>query len=143
MDCSAAPGHYAESSEQLQRAQQLRQQKLRHVVRSEQGLGASGELFFRNDARPAESIQKPAVRSPQGRAFRAPSANINKRMDNNDAVANKSGENPNASEILYTRRNNRKGKAKSDDDAQGREIQETAETSSFVKDRSTYNGYVD
>ena len=138
VDCNSAPEHYAESSEQLQRAQRLRQTKLRHVVRSEQGFGASGELFFRNDARPAESIQKPAVRLPQGRAFRAPNSKINKRMDNNDDDVNRSGENSNASEILYARRNN---KNQNENQPQGREIQETAETSSFVKDRSTYNGY--
>jgi hypothetical protein len=142
VDCNSAPEHYAESSEQLQRAQRLRQQKLRHVVRSEQGFGASGEIFFRNDARAAESIQKPAaVRLPQGRSFRAPNSNINKRMDNNADDANKSGENPNASEILYARRNIRKGKSNDDEEAKGREIQDTAETASFVKDRSTYNGY--
>lgn len=111
-------------------------------MRSEQGFGASGEIFFRNDARPAESIQKPAaVRLPQGRAFRAPNLKINKRMDNNDDDANKSGENLKASEILYTRRNNRKGKANDENEAKGREIQETAESASFVKERSTYNGY--
>lgn len=142
VDCNSAPEHYAESSEQLQRAQRLRQTKLRHVVRSEQGFGASGEIFFRNDARPAESIQKPAVHLPQGRAFRAPNSKINKRMDNNDDVANKSGENRSASDILYTRRNNRKGKEnKNENDSKGKEIQETAETASFVNDRSTYNGY--
>lgn len=59
-------------------------------------------------------------------------------MDNNDDVANRSGENSNASEILYTRRNDRKGKS---NEAKEKEIQETAETSSFVKDRGTYNGY--
>lgn len=65
-------------------------------------------------------------------------------MDNNDDVANKSGENLNASEILYTRRNIRKGKVNNnnnENEEKGREIQETAETASFVKDRSTYNGY--
>lgn len=64
-------------------------------------------------------------------------------MDNNDDVANKAGENLNASEILYTRRNNRRGKvnSNSENEEKGREIQETAETASFVKDRSTYNGY--
>ena len=142
VDCNSAPEHYAESSEQLQRAQRLRQTKLRHVVRSEQGFGASGEIVFRNDARPAESIQKTAVHLPQGRAFRAPNLKINKRMDNNDDDANKSGENPKASDVLYTRRNNRKGKEiKNEDETKGKEIQETAETASFVSDRSTYNGY--
>lgn len=64
-------------------------------------------------------------------------------MDNNDDVVNRSGENPNASEILYARRSNRNGKAVAAvaDEPEGREIQETAESSSFVKDRSTYNGY--
>lgn len=142
VDCSAAPGHYAESSEQLQRAQRLRQQKLRHVVRSEQGFGASGEIFFRNDARPAESIQKPAVHLPQGRAFRAPNSKINKRMDNNEGgdASKPAGENANASETLYARRNNRKEDA-NENDSKGKEIQETAETASFVKNRSAYNGY--
>ncbi|CAG9805200.1 unnamed protein product [Chironomus riparius] len=134
VDCNAAPDHYAESSEQLQRAQRLRQQsqKLRHVVQSDLvGFGTSGEVFFRNDARAAESIQKPTVRLPQGRAFRAPSK-LSKRMDNNDGTddANKQKENLDASEILYNRRNN-KNKEK-----EGREIQETAETSSFVNNKN-------
>jgi hypothetical protein len=153
VDCNSAPEHYAESSEQLQRAQRLRQSKLRHVVRSEQGFGTSGEIFFRNDARPAESVQKPAaVDFPhQGRAFQ-PAANskINKRMDNNvnNNEANKSGENLSASEILYSRRNGKTNKSKTgraisgaEDELKSREIQDTAETSSFVKDKSTYTGY--
>lgn len=62
-------------------------------------------------------------------------------MDNNDDVVNRSGENPNASEILYARRSSRNGKVAKTDESEAREIQETAESSSFVKDRSTYNGY--
>ncbi|CRK98965.1 CLUMA_CG012040, isoform A, partial [Clunio marinus] len=143
VDCNSAPTHYAESSEQLQRAQRLRQTKLRHVVRSEQGFGASGEIFFRNDARTAESIQKTAaVRLPQGRALRAKNVKINKRMDNNSDDENRSDEHSNASEILYARRNSRKGKKVQDDsEEKGKEIQDTAETSSFVKDKTVYNGY--
>ncbi|XP_070509775.1 uncharacterized protein thw isoform X2 [Chironomus tepperi] len=134
VDCNAAPDHYAESSEQLQRAQRLRQQsqKLRHVVQSDLvGFGTSGEVFFRNDARAAESIQKPTVRLPQGRAFRAPSK-LSKRMDNNDGTddANKQKDNLDASEILYNRRNNK------NKDKEPREIQETAETSSFVNNKN-------
>lgn len=95
------------------------------------GFGTSGEVFFRNDARAAESIQKPTVRLPQGRAFRAPSK-LSKRMDNNDGTddANKQKENLDASEILYNRRNNK------NKDKEAREIQETAETSSFVNNRN-------
>lgn len=62
-------------------------------------------------------------------------------MDNNDDDANKPGENSNASDILYSRRNIRKEKTKSENEAKEKEIQDTAETSSFVKDKSTYNGY--
>lgn len=61
-------------------------------------------------------------------------------MDNNADDAKKSGENSNASEILYAARNNRKGKS-DEDEVKEKEIQDTAETASFVKDRSTYNGY--
>lgn len=137
VDCNSAPEHYAESSEQLHRAQRLRQQKLRHFVRNEQGLGTSGELFFRNDARPAESMQKPTVRLPQGRPFRAPNSKINKRMDELNVETHQSAENPDASEFLYMRRG-RKGKAS---EVKDKEIQDTAETSSFVSDKNSFNGY--
>jgi len=98
------------------------------------GFGTSGEVLFRNDARAAESIQKPTVRLPQGRAFRAPSK-LSKRMDNNDGTddANKQKENLDASEILYNRRNNK------NKDKDAGEIQETAETSSFVSKRNNIN----
>lgn len=147
MDCNAAPNHYAESSEQLQRAQRLRQQsqKLRHVVQSELGFGTSGEIFFRNDARTAESNQKPTVRLPQGRSFRAPNSKLNKRMDNNNAAAvdstadasrddaTKQKANLDASEVLYSRRNSRKKEREQQPvpTGDGKEIQETAETSNF------------
>lgn len=109
------------------------------------GFGTSGEVFFRNDARTAESIQKPTVRLPQGRAFRAPNSNskLNKRMDNNAAVdasstangdagddANRRKENLDASEVLYSRRNNRQKEKDVNNNGKndGKEIQETAET---------------
>lgn len=107
------------------------------------GFGTSGEVFFRNDARTAESIQKPTVRLPQGRAFRAPnSKNLNKRMDNNNAVGNgdagddakiQQKENLDASEVLYSRRNNNRQKEKDEMNNEGKEIQETAETNNGNK----------
>ncbi|KAG5681443.1 hypothetical protein PVAND_010879 [Polypedilum vanderplanki] len=135
VDCNAAPHHYAESSEQLQRAQRLRQQsqKLRHVVQSELGFGTSGEVF-RNDARAAESIQKPTVRLPQGRAFRAPNSKLNKRMDNNEQADDANRQSLDASEILYNRRNARKEKTN-----EPKELQETAESASFVNNKNGYN----
>lgn len=118
------------------------------------GFGTSGEVFFRNDARTAESIQKPTVRLPQGRAFRAPNSKLNKRMDNNAAAtagigdggddAKRQRENLDASEVLYSRRNNRQ-KEKDGVNNDGKEIQETAETNngnkgySYPKPESGYH----
>lgn len=121
-------------------------------MHSELGFGTSGEVFFRNDARTAESIQKPTVRLPQGRAFRVPNSKLNKRMDNNaDAGIGDGGddakrqrENLDASEVLYSRRNNRQ-KEKDGVNNDGKEIQETAETSngnkgySYPKPESGYS----
>lgn len=106
------------------------------------GFGTSGEVFFRNDARTAESIQKPTVRLSQGRAFRAPNSKLNKRMDNNAADvagigdggddAKKQRENLDASEVLYSRRNNRQ-KEKDEVNNDGKEIQEVAESNNSNK----------
>jgi hypothetical protein len=81
VDCNSAPSHYAESSEQLQRAQRLRNQKLRHIIKPE--LITSSEIF-RNDAKASESIQSPQIKLPVGRGFQARSTiepKVNKRID--------------------------------------------------------------